>query len=114
MRVCIFMGDDKNIINLHQLNDETNQDIVMATQFRQTSQRDVNTILNLIEEQHDDIFVDLQRVGIPRNITKGFIRNIVNYVLRNEGNYSGNLQQRSNQINRDMRRSNTLWSSLLG
>ena len=57
------MGNDKNNLNLYQLDDELNQNKIIATQIRQVSQRDLNTILNLIENQHDQILVDFQSVG---------------------------------------------------
>lgn len=103
------MEDDKNNINLYQVNDDLCQDKVITTQLRQISQGELNTILNLIEEQHNGIFADLQSFGIPRNITRGFIQNIVSYVLQNERNYPGNLQQRTNQIYNDMSRSNGIF-----
>ncbi len=105
------MGNDKNNLNLYN-NDVLNQDKVIATQFRQLSPSDLNAILNLIEDQHGYIFADLQRFGIPRNLARVLIRNIVDFVLQNEGNYAGSLQQRLNQINRDMRRSNILFPIL--
>ena len=54
----------------------------------------------------------MQSVGIPRNITRGIIRNIVNYVLQNERNYTGTLQQRLNQIYRDISRNNIVFPIL--
>ena len=84
------MEEGKNNLNPYQSNDDICQDKVIANQLLQISQANLNTILNLIEEQ-DDIFTDLQSIGIPRNVIRILIRNIVAYVLQNERNYPGNL-----------------------
>ncbi len=57
------MEEGKNNLNPYQSNDDICQDKVIANQLLQISQANLNTILNLIEEQ-DDIFTDLQSIGI--------------------------------------------------
>jgi hypothetical protein len=66
--------------------------------------QDVNRIMTLINREFANYYAELQRYGVPRNVAENIFRTIVIYVLRNEGNYSGSITQKTNQLFNAFRR----------
>ena len=62
------------------------------------NQQDVNRIMDLISREFANHYAELQRQGVSRAVTQYIFRSIVTYVLRNEGNYPGTVQQKTNQL----------------
>jgi hypothetical protein len=60
--------------------------------------QDVNRIMSLIERQFANYYTELQRNRIPRGVIQNFFRSIVTYVLRDEKNYTGTIEQRTERL----------------
>ncbi|KUO70835.1 MAG: hypothetical protein APF77_14295 [Clostridia bacterium BRH_c25] len=60
--------------------------------------QDINRIMALINRRFDNYYAELQRYGVRRADTRNIFRNTVRYVLRNEDNYTGTIEQRTNAL----------------
>ena len=76
--------------------------------FEETRQspQDVNRIMALVDVEFAHYYTELQGFGVPRVITRNIFRDIVTYVLRNEGNFTGTTAQKTNQLFNAYRRDN--------
>jgi len=75
--------------------------------------QDINRIMALINRRFDNYYAELQRYRVQRADTRNIFRNTVSYVLRNENNYTGTIDQRTNAILNDLRRDNPAAFALL-
>ncbi len=60
--------------------------------------QDINQIMTLLNREFAHYYSELQQYGIYPIITHNLFRNIVSYVLQNEKNYSGTIEQRTIQL----------------
>jgi len=71
---------------------------VDASILIQQRPQDVNQMMGLIDREFANHYSELQRYGVPRGITRNLFRSVVSYVLVNEKNYSGTIDQKTNQL----------------
>lgn|GEM_PF-1809499 len=70
---------------------------------RQITQ-EVNRIMRLVDTEFANVYAELRRYGMSRNITRLLFRAIVNYVVRNAKNYTGNINQKTDALFISLRR----------
>jgi hypothetical protein len=66
--------------------------------------QNISSIMAQINRSLSDYYDRLQRYGVPRAITQWIFISIVTYVIRNEGDNTGSVEQRARRILGDMRR----------
>ena len=72
--------------------------------FTRQSPQEINRMMNLINRQFSNYYTELQGYRVPRWMVQNIFRNIVSYVLQNQGNYTGAIPAKTNQLLNSMRR----------
>lgn len=69
-------------------------------------EQDINRIIALVDREFSNYYSELQRYKIQREMTRLIFRSIVSYVLRNEQNYKGTVEQKTPRLLNALRRDN--------
>jgi len=105
--VCPFCN---NIIT--ELDDDYNDKQWYKVIVHQGPQ-DINRIMALINEQFRSYYTELQGYRIQRPIARNIFRSIVRYVLNEEGNYTGGIEQKTNRLFNTFSRDNLIFIATL-
>lgn len=102
--ICPYCTDMR-YEDFDDLYEEADEDMDSDDMMRQRPQ-DVNRIMARINQQYNNYYIELQRYGMQRVITRNIFRNIVTYVLRNHNNYTGTTAQKTEALFTAYRRDN--------
>jgi hypothetical protein len=70
--------------------------------------QEINRIMAVVNRDLSHYYNELQKYGVPRTITQWIFISIITYTLRSAENYSGNIEHRTEQILRGLRRTTAL------
>ena len=75
--------------------------------------QDTNRIMTLINQEFRNYYNELQRNGVRRGIINNIFSSIITYVLRNERNYTGSIDEIADELLADLQKDNNVLLILL-
>ena len=73
----------------------------------------VNRLMELVTNDFRNYTEELQRDGVRLVIIYSIFSGIINYVLRNESNYTGSIEERTDELLNDLREDNRVFYTIL-
>jgi hypothetical protein len=91
----------------------TADETVSQAQLQAQRPQEINRSIASYNREFHDYYIELQRYGVPRVISRRLFAGVVAYAIQNAGEYRGTIDQKAAQILQDLCRDNSLIFSTL-